>query len=105
MRLAMTLGVVEVDSMLDSITPAQFNEWIAFNALEPIGNDWDQAATIAATLHNEMESIRCMFGGQKKPEFHNIEDYVPTAKPKRKKVQRMTVQEMVDRAKLQAGVL
>lgn len=94
-----------MDAMLDSITPQQFNEWIAFNSLEPLGNEWEQAALVAATLHNELETIRCMFGGQSKPVFHQVDDYIPTSKPKEKRVRRMTVQEQIDRAKLQAGGL
>jgi len=94
-----------VDGMLDAFTPQQFDEWIAYNSLEPIANDWQQAATIAATVHNEMEVVRCMFGDGSKPDFHDIEHYIPTkekAKPVRR---RMTVEEMVEQAKFNAGGL
>lgn len=52
MRLALALGEVDVDGMLDRITPEQFVEWIAFYSLEPFGDEWRQAALIAAEAAN-----------------------------------------------------
>jgi hypothetical protein len=43
---------VNVDAFLASITREQFNEWIALYRLEPWGDDWQQAAMLAAAIHN-----------------------------------------------------
>lgn len=40
---------VDVDEMLDELTPGQFNEWRAFDSFEPIGDhraDWRNAQLI-----------------------------------------------------------
>lgn len=34
------------------MTPGQFDEWLAYWALEPWGDEWDQAAHICAATHN-----------------------------------------------------
>ena len=30
------VGTVDVDGLLDSMTPQQFNEWVAYDVVEPI---------------------------------------------------------------------
>lgn len=42
----------DVDAMLDELTPEQFDEWQAFERIEPFGDEWRQAATIASCSHN-----------------------------------------------------
>lgn len=36
-RLAATLGIVDVQAMLDQMTPEQLDGWMAYDTLEPIG--------------------------------------------------------------------
>lgn len=38
--------------MLASIEPEQFEEWRAMYQLEPWGDDWEQAGTVAAAVWN-----------------------------------------------------
>jgi hypothetical protein len=38
--------------MLAAIEPSKFDEWMAMYRLEPWGDDWKQAAMIAAKVHN-----------------------------------------------------
>lgn len=38
--------------MLDSLTPEQFDEWMAYYLLEPWGDEWLQAGTVAAEVRN-----------------------------------------------------
>lgn len=39
MRLALVLGRVDVDGMLDSIDERQFCEWIAYDRIQPFGDE------------------------------------------------------------------
>lgn len=43
---------LNVDAMLAETTPEQLNEWIAYHQLEPWGDEWVQAATIASAVVN-----------------------------------------------------
>jgi len=36
-RLATVVGELDIDAMLSTITPQEFSEWIAYDAIEPIG--------------------------------------------------------------------
>lgn len=44
--------------MLAETTVEQFNEWIAMYRLEPWGDDWAQAGTIAAAVFNASGNIK-----------------------------------------------
>lgn len=46
------MGRVDVDQMLEQITPEQMDEWIAYYRIEPFGEPWRQAALIAAEARN-----------------------------------------------------
>lgn len=37
----MQFGWVDVDAMLDSITPEQFSEWLAYDQIQPFGPERD----------------------------------------------------------------
>lgn len=43
---------MDASRALSEIEPAQFEEWQAAYDLEPWGDDWKQAALIAATIRN-----------------------------------------------------
>jgi hypothetical protein len=52
MRLAEHVaGTVEVDAMLDRMTPEQFDEWAAKDLIEPIGYQSQMLGFIAYLLH------------------------------------------------------
>tara|TARA_R110002153_G_scaffold195922_3_gene349238 strand:- start:705 stop:980 length:276 start_codon:yes stop_codon:yes gene_type:complete len=42
MRLALKLSNVDVDSMLHTLSAAQFVEWLRFSAIEPFGSRVEQ---------------------------------------------------------------
>lgn len=46
------MGRVDVDAMLDELSPQKFDEWIAYYLLEPFGDQWRQSGSIAAMVHN-----------------------------------------------------
>lgn len=47
MRLALAVGRIDVDSMLDEIEPSQFDEWVAFYHIEPFGDAWGHTAQLS----------------------------------------------------------
>jgi hypothetical protein len=58
MRLALALGHVNVDEMLDLVTPEQITEWWAYYTLEPFGEPWQHTALLAAVIQNTTASKR-----------------------------------------------
>lgn len=52
MELALAMGRVNVDAMLDEISIEQFREWRGFRLLRPFGDEWRQAGMIAAAAFN-----------------------------------------------------
>jgi len=52
MRLAEHVaGTVHVDAMLESMTPGEFDEWCAKDAIEPIGYSTQTLAMILYLIH------------------------------------------------------
>lgn len=45
-------GTVDVDGLLAGMPRRLFDEWLAYYQVEPWGDEWDQAGTIAAAAHN-----------------------------------------------------
>lgn len=64
---------MNVDALLADMTHEQFNEWIAIYRLEPWGDDWTQAGTIAAEVAN---------AGGKYVDHLSAADFVPTGQLK-----------------------
>jgi|GEM_PF-956959 hypothetical protein len=57
MRLAEHVaGTVDVDGMLDSMTPAQFDEWCVKDQVEPIGYSAQALGMIAWFIHSYLAS-------------------------------------------------
>ena len=53
MRLALATGHVDVDAMLDTLTPEEMNEWEAFFLIVgPAADSWRQTGVVAAMLNN-----------------------------------------------------
>ena len=69
MRLALALGHVNVDAMLDLVTPEQITEWWAYYILEPFGEPWQHTALLAAVMQNTTAS--------KRSELTQPEDWLP----------------------------
>ena len=90
--------------MLESMTPVQMNEWLAFNSIEPFADSWLQTGIVSSTIHNELEVTRCSFGGKKNPDLHEPAMYVPTKSNTSPKKRRMSVEEMRRTAAMRAGL-
>jgi hypothetical protein len=50
MRLAEELGHIDVDAMLDSITPQQFDEWTCYYIIKSGANTQEQPDTLDQSL-------------------------------------------------------
>ena len=97
--------MLDVDAMLDSMTPQQFDEWLAYYSLEPFSDGWMQAGIMSATFHNEIESIRCGLAGHSRLTLHDPDQYIPTKEAgRRRPTERMSVQEMEEKARTMAGL-
>ena len=90
--------------MLESMTPGQMNEWLAFNSIEPLADSWLQTGIVSSTIHNELEVTRCSFGGKKNPDLHEPAMYVPTKSNASPKKRRMSVGEMQQVAAARVGI-
>lgn len=58
------MGRLDVDEMLEEMTPAQFTEWRA--ALDVLGLDdqWQQAATVCETIYTELHELAAAFNSE-----------------------------------------
>ena len=50
LRLALKLGVWDVDALADAMPMDTFQQWLAFYMVEPFGDEWRQAARLASVL-------------------------------------------------------
>lgn len=52
---------------------------MAFERIEPFGQEWHQASTIAAAIVNEVRSIAAGIGGNKltDEDYQALDDFVP----------------------------
>lgn len=57
--------------MLRAMDSDEYVDWMAMFQLEPFGDEWRQAATPAAAIHNAM-------GGKKKGGAFTPDDFMPT---------------------------
>lgn len=73
--------------MLGQMTPGELDEWIAYSTLEPFGDEWKQAGTIAAEVANGFRTVLAGLAGQQLEErdLARADDYVPTAVRRRSK--------------------
>lgn len=67
------MGRVDVDAMLDEMTPEELTEWLAYWSLEPFGpiEEWTRSAMVCATTYNAS-------GNAKRPA--KVEDFMPEYK-------------------------
>ena len=74
----------DVDGLLEAMTPEQMSGWMAYHQIEPFGDEWQQAGTIAAVTFNTLASIAAGFGGHKmkRNEYKEPEDFIPGAEPR-----------------------
>lgn len=74
------MGRLDVDRMLDELTPQQFDEWYAAYRAGLFRDQWEQAGLIAAEVHNGFGAIRKGLNDQSVTAdyFTNPSDYDPT---------------------------
>lgn len=79
MRLARLWGYQDPDDLADLMTPAQVTEWIAYDQIEPFGDDWKMSATIAAATVNAMVQYMCARAGRAPTadELAKPDDFIP----------------------------
>ena len=69
------------------MTPQEFDErWIA-DSLDPIDHSWLQAATIAATICNKLETVLRRLGNlpeMQRQDWVRATDFVPQLRPRRR---------------------
>lgn len=49
-RLALAMGRLDVDQMLDELTPHQWNMWRAYYDVEPFGDPWWRTSRMMALM-------------------------------------------------------
>lgn len=54
MRLALAVGRLDVDRMLDELTVDQWEEWLAYDRVEGIPFPWLQTGVVARELANRL---------------------------------------------------
>jgi len=76
---------VDVDGMLDGMTPEQFDEWCLKDRIEPIGYTTHMTALIAWLLHTYLA------GGEGEPlqKFLPWLEYAPAQKPQNRQAIRI----------------
>lgn len=77
-RLCRMAGRVDVDQMLDEMSPEQMNEWIAYYYTEPWGEEWLQTSLLCSIVAN-------MFVSDKNKALEH-DAFVPKLAPGKKKV-------------------
>ena len=59
-RLAAKLGVADVGGLVDSLTPAQWDGWIASAILDGWYNSWSKTAELLAQMNNTTNRLELM---------------------------------------------
>lgn len=93
--------------MLAEIEPRQFDEWLAMHNIEPWGDDWQQAGTIASVLSNCIVALAASFGGEKVNEedlSQPTDYYRPEPRRNKTKLRYLTPEESLRRHRLMCGV-
>lgn len=91
-RLASHLGILDVDQMLDSISVRQFNEWMAFNIIDPFVRERNDLNTaLLASLYSNSKIAD-------KNKLTVPADFMPYNDEPKKKVKKMTIGEAIKRA-------
>ena len=88
--------------MLEELTPEEFDEWMAYDSVEPFDNGWLQAGVVSSSVQNCILTALSSFGGKtlQASELSNPCDFVPwLEKPKRG----MTPAEYLKHIENQAG--
>jgi hypothetical protein len=94
----------DVDGMLSQIEPRQFFEWIAEHELEPWGDDWRQAGTIAAANENALAPVHAYLTGEVPPMKQARDYYRWSKKGKSKENRYLTPEESLHRDRMLCGV-
>jgi len=71
-------GYLDVDEMLDVMTPEQMDGWYAAYLLDPWDDGWRQAGTIASKVNNGCLLVAQSNGADiKQKDFSEPDDFIP----------------------------
>lgn len=77
MRLALKVGRLDWRQMLSELSPQEYIEWVAFERIEPYGQEWHQTSNAAAAVINELRVMMAGFGGKNLPaDQHESPDFL-----------------------------
>jgi hypothetical protein len=73
--------------MLETMTPEQMHEWMAYFQVEPFGDEWLQSGTLAAVFYNTVASIGAGIGGSKlkDKDMRKPSDFMPGTEEKKRR--------------------
>ena len=74
------MGRVDVDAMLDEMSPSQFNEWLAAYEAEGMRHEWERHSDLAAVIVNTVNQALST-EPLKKEHIVKRESFMPYAKP------------------------
>jgi hypothetical protein len=97
MRLALKVGRLDWRAALRELSPQEFIEWMAFERVEPFGQEWHQASMMTAAIVNQIRQIAAGIGGRKLDEddYEHADAYVPGAAERRAQAEaKKTVSEL-----------
>ena len=104
-HLARTVAhTIDVEGMLDSMTVEQLRAWWQCYRQEPWGNDWEQAGTIASTVHNEVGAVASALGASSQFKAQKPEYYIPRIVATKKKSNRMNPKQFLTQVRARFGV-
>lgn len=79
MRLALKVGRLDWRNVLRELSPQDLLDWMAFERIEPFGQEWHQASMVASVVANELRIIASGIGGQKvqSDDLYGADTFVP----------------------------
>ena len=97
------MGRIDVDAMLDEMSPQQFTEWIAAYNLDPWGMEMEQSAAVGAAICNTVLIVLASFGEGRPPEPLDANNFLPNKNADAKDRHYLTAEESAARMKMMYG--
>ena len=98
-------GRLDVDAMLEEMTPDQFEGWYAAYRLSPWGDEYKRTSLIASEICNSIRGVAMGFGKQAMSEddFLDLDHYVPKWFKKDEEPERLKIKKTIEAAKSLEG--
>lgn len=74
-RLCFAWGIEDVNGWMDNVSPTVLDFWEAFDAIEPIGEQWRQTATVTTMAARIVEYTAAVAGHKMDPTL--VDDAMP----------------------------